>query len=549
MNIKKGLFGLLLVVAFQATSAFAAPAVLVGSNSGPVGVSNLSVTLNWDGDGTVVVAQFDIGYDDTELTPTNVPGTACSDGNWTCSIFAPGTLRFVSNLVNPLPDALIGNIEFDTSTAAAGSYPLTVSQQIFSDSVETPVAPSGTTDGQIEITGTATYGSTPAAGSAIGWGIVPQGNSNPTQTLDIDNIGDVNTTLAGSCLLGGADPGTFSLTPDNSFSILQGSGPDTTTITCDSSQMARVHNATLTCTHDGDNASAPSQSPVVYALSCNIQAAPLPEYGSVPAIGDTIELGTVTTLDPAPIAGVEITNIGAATTTLTGTCSITTNPSGVYSVADGAFSLDKDVSETQTVTCDNRTPGNYDGGVLSCDHNGATEQDPATYTLNCVVQPVPVYGSTPAAGGTIDLGVTPQNNTPPTGALAIDNDAGDTDSTLSGVCSLVDGTTPISISSGGNYSVLQGAAAAQVALTCDTSRDQGPYSDTLSCTDNDPVSSDPHTYTVDCEIGPPDPAVYSSVPGPGAVINLTPGGAVAEETDLTDAASLLISNAASPGDD
>jgi hypothetical protein len=54
---------------------------------------------------------------------------------------------------------------------------------------------------------------------------------------------------------------------------------------------------------------------------------------------------------------------------------------------------------------------------------------------------------------------------------------------------------------------------------------------------------------VDCDIGPPDPAVYSSVPAAGETINLTPGGAVPQDTDLTDAASLSISNAASPGDD
>jgi len=538
-----------MVAAFQATSAFAAPAVLVGSNSGSVGTANLSVSVDWDGDGTVVVAQFDIGYDNTELTPTNVPGTACSDGNWSCSIFAPGTIRFVSNLVDPLPDALIGNIDFDTSTAAVGTYPLNVSQQIFSDSNEGSVTPSGTTDGQIEIIGTPTYGSTPAPGNAIDLGAVVQDDTDPTKNLDIDNIGDANTTLTGSCVLGGANLGTFSLTPDSSFSILKGSGPDQTTITCDSGQAVGVHNATLTCTHDGDNASAPSQSPVIYALSCNIQAVPQPEYGSTPDVGGTLNMGVVTTLDPAPTADVTIENIGAPTTTLIGSCSVTTNPGGVYSVADGSFSLAQNATEVQTVTCDNSTPGDYNGGVLSCTHNGATVTSPALYTLNCEVQPVPVYGSTPGPGGTIDLGVTPQNNTPPTGALAINNDAGDADSTLSGICSLVNGTTPISISSGGNYSVLQGAAAALVGLTCDTARDQGTYSDTLSCTDNDPVSSDPQTYTVDCEIGPPDPAVYSSVPGPGATISLTPGGAVAENTDLTDAASLLISNAASPGDD
>ena len=551
--------GLIVFSAISSVAFAAAPQITVGSNSASVGSATpVPISLDWLSDGTVALAQFNVNYDSTNLTPditdcggaTINPDTGNTVITVACSNPSAGLIVVAADEsgLNVIPSMSFGQIDFDVSSAAADIYDLTVSDEVYGDTNSQPVASGGSTDGQITITGFATYGSNPAAGTAIDFGSVTQGDTDPTETLDIDNIGDANTTLMGSCTLGGANPGTFSLTPNNSFLILQGSGPDTTTITCDSAQAVGVHNATLTCTHDGDNASPPSQSPVSYALSCNIQATPLPEYGSNPAIGSLIDLGVVTTQDTAPTAPVEITNTGAATTTLTGSCSIANNPGGVYSVADGAFELAQGASEVQTVTCDNSTVGTFNGGVLSCPHNGATAADPATYTLNCEVQPVPAYDSTPAPGGTIDLGTTPQNNTPPTGGLDIEN-VGDPGSTLTGICSLIDDTTPISISGSGNYSVLQGGADGVISLTCDTANDQGNYSDTLSCTDNDPQSSDPHTYTVDCAIGPPDPAVYSSVPAAGETINLTPNGAVPQDTDLTDAASLSISNAASPGDD
>ena len=548
MRCSLKLSAFILLMGAGISNAFAQPAAQVSNHSVSQGTATpVAVTVDYVADGAVFAAQIEITYDSANLSVTVVDAVDCPSTLWSCTNNVAGTIVITGVDIGqaPLPSIQLGPFNFDASSAAVGTYPLTRSVENYSDG--DPVAPVGSSGGEIDVTGQPTYSSTPVAGNAIDLGAVNQGGTDPEDTLDINNTGDVNTTLTGSCTLGGANPGTFSLTPDNSFSILQGSGPDTTTITCDSDQTVGVHNATLTCTHDGDNASPPSQSPVSYALICDIQAEPLPEYGSDPAIGSLIDLGVVTTLDSAPTAPVEITNTGAATTTLTGTCSITNNPGGVYSVADGAFDLGQSASEVQTVTCDNSTVGTFNGGVLSCSHNGATATNPATYTLNCEVQPVPAYDSTPAPGGTIDLGTTPQNNTPPTGGLDIEN-VGDPGSTLSGTCSLVDGTTPISISGSGDYSVLQGAVGL-VSLTCDTANDQGDYSDTLSCTDNDPQSDDPHTYTVDCAIGPPDPAVYSSVPAAGATINLTPDGAVPQDTDLTDAASLSISNAANSGDD
>ena len=99
MNIKNGLIGLISIMVLQTSSAFAAPAVLVGDGMGPQGsASPVNITVSWEGDGAVVGAQFQITYDNGNLTPDMTNG--CSSGNWACSIQSPGVLQYVSKIVD-----------------------------------------------------------------------------------------------------------------------------------------------------------------------------------------------------------------------------------------------------------------------------------------------------------------------------------------------------------------------------------------------------------------------------------------------------------------
>ncbi len=293
-----------------------------------------------------------------------------------------------------------------------------------------------------------------------------------------------------------------------------------------------------------------------------VAAVPVPNYNSAPPPGGTLDFGT-------PVAGsgpvnqvLDIENNGIPTGgTMDVTCSITNNPGGVYSLVspmDGMFTLDIGQSGLLTVACDTTAPIDATGGELSCSHTAPNSPNPATYTLDCFVTGEPTYGSNPAAGMLLDLGDVAQNSTPdPTTSLLINNDAGEVGSLLTGDCSLQFGTTPISLVGGPvvNYAVLQGTAAAEIALTCDTSGNIQPYADNLICTSNDPNAVGNFEYPVNCEILQPVAAQYASAPArdpgndPGTIeIDITPVEPVLVG-DPAPTANLNISNAAPANSD
>jgi len=288
---------------------------------------------------------------------------------------------------------------------------------------------------------------------------------------------------------------------------------------------------------------------------------PAPNYNSTPTPGGTLDFGT-------PVAGMgnvdvmlNIENDGIPTGgTMDVDCSITNNPGGVYSLIspmDGMFTLDIGENADLTVQCDTTTPVDATGGTLSCAHTAPNAPNPATYTLDCFVTGEPTYASVPTPNTLIDLGDVPQNGAPPMQSLLINNDAGEVGSLLTGECSLQFNNTPISLVGGPTvmYSVVQGAAAASIDLTCDTSQGIQPYADNLICTSNDPNAMGDFNYPVNCEILQPVQAQYASTPArdpgndPGTIeIDLTPVEPVLVG-DADPTAPLSISNAAAAGSD
>jgi len=551
MNIKHGLIGFIAIAALQGSVALAAPAVEVSSGSGQFGSGTpVQITVEWDGVAAVVGAQFDITYDNTQLTP-NITN-ACTSVNWGCSVFSPGTLRFVSSIVvSGIPDEVIGTIAFDISSAAINVYPLTVTNQQFGDIGEQPVPPSGTVNGQVEVTSgpQPSFSSVPAPG-VINLGPVNQGAAAPTQNISISNNGQATSTLTGTCAMGAGDT-EITLTSDGAFSVLQGAAADVQTVSC-STAVADTYSRTLTCPHNGTN--GPN---AVYTVNCTVNPPPAPEYSSNPAIGVELDFGGVATEqgDTDPTDSISITNSGDTGTNLNVTCTDSNDPSGVFSVSNGVISnlLPTGGARVVTVTCDSAIQGNYTG-TLSCDHNGETATDPATYPLNCAIGPpgAAVFGSNPIPGSTIDLTPTavPEGENVPSLPLQFSNLADPGDSDLEIQCSLSGSAPPIS-SVGTDFSSpvnIPAGSSASAAFDCDTTT-AGVYTATYSCGYNtsppvmmgsaDGGQSVPFqfnaSYTVECEVREPEAQVeITPAPDTPQTKSVPPGGSTSFEFDFEE---------------
>lgn len=547
-NVLKILSGALLLVGFA--QAASANQITLTNASGPQG-GTLVWEIRFEDQNTASsTLQFTIGFNSTVFSLNDC--TVNNPGDWvfpTCQIGGAGELDFAT--LDPPPGPVVGGggdatlmatVTFDIIGGPPGVYNTSVISSIVTSDGEV----TNVDGGDLEVLGASYDSNNPEPGVAINMAGLTS-DPNQTHVMDIVNDGEAGTTLNGSCSLGGADPSAFQVS-GTPWSTDQGGAAAQVTLTCLNSTLAPGnYNTIMSCTHDGDTNPT---SPVGYAVSCSVTGAPSPEYGSNPAAGALLDFGTWSTTDPAQDIGLTIENVGTADG-LDGACSITTNPNGAYSIDSAAAygPLAQAATAGRTVTCDTSILGDHSGGVLSCTHNGSfgSPASPVNYPLSCVIEPTPEYDSTPAVGGNIDLGDYPQNNTPTNGSLTITN-VGETGSDLTGTCSMV-GATAISIVGSGTYSAGVGSPA-NIALTCDTSQAQGNYVETLSCTHNDGDGSvaSPADYTVECDILPPDPAVYASTPAPGSTLDMTPGDPVPAGGAVADV-TLTIENAAPAGDD
>ena len=494
------LSGLLLLASMGVGSAFAGPGVQVGSGSGPSGSGTpVDITVDFEAGGGTVGGQFKILYDDANLTPDLTNG--CTSANWACSVQSPGVLQYVSNVVVAgLPTEQIGTIAFDISAAAVDTYPLTVSEELYGDAGENPVAPDGTVNGQITVSAgpQPAYSSNPVPG-ALNVGSVVQNDTDIAANVAISNTGDSGTTLTGMCTETSDPDNVFSLSGDTSFSVLQGGPADTVTVTCDSAGSIAVHTGTMECSHNGDNIA----SPAVYNLSCTITAGPQPAYASNPAPGTPINFGPTEEGDPDPATALSITNSGDPGTTLTGTCGVTGDPQ--ISVVDGAFSVMQGAgADVQTISCDASAEGNY-SATVSCTHNGSNAS-PAEYAVTCEITPPgeAVFASTPAPGA-IDM--TPGDDPPaggtnPTTVLTFFNNADPGDQDLGIGCTLAgDAEITVAPDISGGITIGPGSSSF-VTFTCNAAN-VGNFAATYTCPyDTDGVAGDDGNavYNVTCDV-------------------------------------------------
>jgi len=235
------------------------------------------------------------------------------------------------------------------------------------------------------------YGSTPITNSIIEVGSVVTGSLIST-SLSINETGNATLTVT-SLQVSGANDGKFSVSP-TALTIADGGAAQNVTISCTPTATGTI-TATLTVSHNAIG------SPATYTLSCTGLAAAAPGYGSSPAVGSTINVGSVT-VGSAVSTTLTINETGNATLTVTNV-SVSGANGGKFSVtpmtltiADGGAAQKVNISCTPTVT------GTI-AATLTVNHNAIGS--PATYTLSCTgtqaVTPTPTVTITPTATATI----------------------------------------------------------------------------------------------------------------------------------------------------
>lgn len=250
---------------------------------------------------------------------------------------------------------------------------------------------------------------------------------------------------------------------------------------------------------------------------------PEPDYSSNPTPAAGVALNVIQN-DTDPFQNVLISNVGEATSTLTGNCSESADPDGVFTISgDTAFSvLQGDPADVVTVTCDSAGSIALHTGQMTCTHDGdgSTEASPAVYALSCNITAGPQAAYSDALSpDPLNLVAAEQGDANPTGTITVTN-TGDAATTLTGTCSY-SGDGQMSLANGG-FSLAQNASNV-ATLTCDATA-EGSFNGSISCTHNAGNVASPVVHDVSCAVGPPGPAVYSSNPAPDAIIDMTPPG-------------------------
>jgi len=389
------ILGALLVLTFAGSAL--AQEMSVGTGSGQPG-NQVTVPIDWTGDGTVDNITVWIDFDETVITPqvtgTNNDVVGCLDGLpashtgilTTCRNPAATPQRIVLVIsdqagAGSFPTTNVGSITFDIAGGATTgtTETITVDVQEATDSDLNDVTASvAESNGSIDIIDTppdeiSELSVTPAS---IAFGTVDIGNLPTTDTFTAENVGGANSSLTIS---------DASYTGDTEFTITS-NGCDGATLnfgdTCDvtvefnSATAGGPFSGSFDFTSDADTNANPS-------VAISGEADSVASLDVNPAFGP-VDLGTVVIGNSATANG-SISNTGSAdgdfTCTLTGDPEISTTPSPLSGTvpAGGStdFSLTCAVPDTAsegdtfsaTLECsgDNGFGGTHD---ISC---GATE--------------------------------------------------------------------------------------------------------------------------------------------------------------------------------
>ena len=141
----------------------------------------------------------------------------------------------------------------------------------------------------------------------------------------------------------------------------------------------------------------------------------------------------------------------------------------------------------------------------------------------------------------------------PTASVAITN-SGDATSTLTGSCALSGAdAASFAIDSGSPFSVVQGAAAATVTVSCSTAVVAAGLTASLDCTHDGSTAPSPASYPLNCDIAAITPQ-YNSTPAAGTALPLgqilqggtNPATSIDIDNDNGDATTTLTGTCTAP---
>ena len=258
-------------------------------------------------------------------------------------------------------------------------------------------------------------------------------------------------------------------------------------------------------------------------------------YASSPAPGETI---TVEGLQGGanPSQDVVISNTGAPATTLSVTCTESSDPDNVFTIAPNTqIDIAQGASSAVNVSCDaGAAVGGY-AGEMSCAHNGdATgSASPALYPLVCNLLDAPpaVFSSNPAAGSTTDMTAgldVVAGGTVPDSGLSFTNTAAAGSKNLNVSCT-AGGSAEVTAAPAPGGSAAPGETLSSV-VSCDATN-AGNFSETFSCiytTDGTQPAVDNGTavdYTYTCDVRAAQATVEPAPPSGTEISSLAqPGG-------------------------
>jgi len=483
--------------------------------------TSMDLNIAFTGDASTTNLDITMNYDETVVDESTLAAVCVKPPeltSWSCSVDT------ANNQIKAIGSQFGAAAVSSTDPIVVVTLPILLGAAS-GDSVNTFTANffdvgGGDTGSQVDVDWTVTVTDGPQPAFAATPDSVTQSGQIST-TIDTDvvidnNGGDDGSTLNYSCAETADPDNKFSYSGDLTNIDVAKGATATATVTCDSSAVGGPFTGTMQCTHNGLNA-----SPVDVALSCNVTAGPEPAFTGV-ASGLTMNAAEEGDADPT--GSLTITNTGDASTTLTGTCSLT-GPDAEISLTGGAFSVAQATAgAVMGVACDASAEGTYNS-TLSCTHNGTNVASPATYPVSCTVGPPgpAVYQSTPAPGETIEFTPTdvPVDATVPDQVLTITNaapEANDRPLEVSG-CAYV-GDPAITVGAAPS-SPIAPMASSTATFSCDTAV-IGDYNGTYTCSFAEEGGAGPvgqATYPVHCGVRAAESNLDSTPPA-GSTLNI-----------------------------
>lgn len=493
--------------------------VTVGSTSVTTGATSATIAVTFDSayDPTgappnLLLNSYDVRFNFVRTPPAGAVVTSglvtVAGGTGSCGGLATtnptGTQVITGHFVasGTIASETTCNVTFPLDPAApVGVYNFTLAFAEFTDSAFNTFTPAAdqTVMGSITISAgpQPTFNGAPAPGPITINTFV--GGGGNTSVINVNNTGQVGSTLNVTAAFGGGSAAQLSVAPATPQAIAQGAAAVPFTITCNNAAVG-TFTGTLNFTSNATG------SPHQYAVTCNVAAAPSPTYSSVPAPATAINLSAA--VGGTATATVVVTNTGTANLNVGAPSGLSAPITIAPNTAQNGITPAG--TRTYTITCAPVAIGTTNQTLTLGPTN---ETVPASYTYPVACTGTnPAYTSAPTApGGTITINTAA--GTPGTATLTVTN-TGSVGSTLnvnapaglSGVLSIAPNTA---------QAIAQGGAGVPYTITCN-SADAGTFTQTLTMAHN--AAGSPATYTVTCTATGPE---FSSAPPPPGPVTIS----------------------------